>query len=190
MSKNYATQPPTEIRRADRAVEDESWIRAFLHEAPLGFLATSYEDQPFLNSNLFVYDAAREAIYLHTANVGRTQANVAHNTRVCFSVATIGRLLPAEEALEFSVEYGSVVVFGRASAVDDPAEAEAALQLLLDKYAPHLRPGRDYRPITPEELKRTGVIRLDIEGWTGKKKEVAADFPGAFDYLSRGTGTV
>jgi nitroimidazol reductase NimA-like FMN-containing flavoprotein (pyridoxamine 5'-phosphate oxidase superfamily) len=190
MSKNYATQLPTEMRRADRAVEDEAWIRAFLHEAPLGFLATSYEDQPFLNSNLFVYDEARGAIYLHTANVGRTKANVAHNARVCFSVATMGRLLPAEEALEFSVEYGSVVVFGRASAADDPAEAEAALQLLLDKYAPHLRPGRDYRPITPEELKRTGVIRLDIEAWTGKKKEVAADFPGAFDYLSPGTGTV
>lgn len=190
MSKDYAQLDPTDMRRADRAVNDEAWIRAFLHDAPLGFLATSYEGQPFLNSNLFVYDEPRHAIYLHTATVGRTQANVGHNARVCFSVATMGRLLPAEQALEFSVEYGSVVVFGRAASVNDSAEAEAALQLLLDKYAPQLRPGRDYRPITPEELKRTGVLRLDIDSWTGKRKQVAADFPGAFEYNPPVTGTV
>lgn len=190
MPKDYATLAPTDMRRADRAVDDDAWIRAFLEEAPLGFLATSHDGQPFLNSNLFVYDEPRRAIYLHTANVGRTQANIQLNDRVCFSVATMGRLLPAKEALEFSVEYGSVVVFGRAVAVDDPVEAEEGLQLLLDKYAPHLRPGEDYRPITPEELKRTGVLRLDIESWSGKKKQVAADFPGAFDYPQPGTGTM
>lgn len=189
MSKAYASLSPTAMRRADRAVEDDAWIGAFLLEAPLGFLATTHEGQPFLNSNLFVYVESRQAIYLHTANVGRTQANITLNDRVCFSVATMGRLLPAKEALEFSVEYGSVVVFGRATAVDDSSEAEMALQALLDKYAPHLLPGRDYRPITPHELKRTGVLRVDIEAWTGKKKAVAADFPGAFMYTPPGTGT-
>jgi hypothetical protein len=42
-----------------------------------------------------------------------------------------------------------------------------------------LQPGRDYRPPVPEELKRTTVMRIDIESWSGKKKEVG-DFPGAF----------
>ncbi len=189
MSKDYAALPLTEMRRADRGVDDEAWIRAFLHTAPLGFLATIHDDQPFLNSNLFVYDAARHVIYMHTANVGRTQANIAQHDRVCFSVATMGRLLPAQEALEFSVEYGSVVVFGRAVGVADSVEAEDALQQLLDKYAPHLRPNRDYNAITAAELKRTGVLRIDIDAWTGKKKEVAVDFPGAFTYDPRGTGT-
>jgi len=53
---------------------------------------------------------------------------------------------------------------------------------LLKKYAPHLAYGEDYRAITPEELKRTAVYRVDIEAWSGKKKEVAPDFPGAFFY--------
>ena len=97
----------------------------------------------------------------------------------------MGRLLPADEALEFSVEYGGVVVFGTASIVSDPGEAEHGLQLLLDKYAPHLRPGRDYRPITAGELKRTSVFRLDIESWSGKRKVEAADFPGAYRYEER-----
>ena len=182
MPRDYVTLPYAQVRRPDRAVTDEGWIRAFLHEAPIGVLATVHEGQPFINTNLFVYDEAANVIYMHTARVGRTQANVETAERVCFSVSQMGRLLPAAEALEFSVEYKGVVVFGTARIVTDAAEAEHGLQLLLDKYAPHLRPGRDYRPIIPEEIKRTAVYRIDIEQWSGKKKEVAADFPGAFHF--------
>ncbi len=182
MPKDYASQPLTQVRRADREVTDEAWIKDFLHRTAVGTMATVHEGQPFLNSNLFVYDEARHCIYTHTARVGRTHANIEQEERVCFSAMEMGRLLPAEEALEFSVEYASVVAFGRASVVEDADEAKVALQLLLDKYAPHLRPGEDYRPPVDEELVRTAVYRLDIEAWSGKRKQVAEDFPGAFWY--------
>ena len=145
-------------------------------------LATVLDGQPFINSNIFVYDEPANVIYTHTARVGRTRANVEAGERVCFSISTMGRLLPAAEALEFSVEYSGVVIFGTASVVADETEAEHGLQLLLDKYFPHLKPGEHYRAITPEELKRTSVYRIDIEQWSGKKKQVEDDFPGAFFY--------
>ena len=182
MTIDYLKQPFTQIRRQDRAVTDEAWIKAFLHRAPYGVLATSYEGQPFVNTNLFVYDEANHAIYLHTAPVGRTKANVEANGRVCFCVSEMGRLLPAEMALNFSVEFAGVTVFGTAISLTDEAEKRHGLQILLDKYCPHLRPGRDYRPITVDELRRTAVYRIDIEQWSGKQKQVAEDFPGAFYY--------
>jgi uncharacterized protein len=182
MSKDYTTLPYAHVRREDRAVNDESWIRALLRRAPVGYLATVYDGQPFINSNLFVYDEERHLIYTHTARSGRTQTNVAQAERICFTVSEMGRLLPAKEALAFSVEYAGVVVFGQAHIIADAAEAEYGLQLLLDKYAPHLRPGQDYRAITAEELKRTAVYRITIDSWSGKKKEVAPDFPGAYFY--------
>ena len=101
---------------------------------------------------------------------------------VSFTAFEMGRMLPADEALEFSVEYGGVVAFGKGRIVDDAVEEERALQLLLDKYAPHLRPGRDYRPITTGELKRTTVFRMEIEQWSGKQKKAEDGFPGAFQY--------
>lgn len=186
MPRDYSAQSPTDVRRADRAVTDEDWIRDTLCTAAWGTLATVHDGQPFVNSNLFVYDEDRHALYLHTARVGRTKANVAsgasEGVSVCFGVFAMGRMLPADEALEFSVEYEGVTVFGRAHIVTDGDEAERGLQLLLDKYAPHLRPGRDYRSITADELKRTAVYRVDIESWVGKRKEAPADFPGAFHY--------
>ena len=123
---------------------------------------------------------------MHTAQVGRTRANVDENAKVCFHTFSMGRLLPADEALEFSVEYAGVTVFGDVVYVEDDAEKESGLQLLLDKYAPHLLPERDYRPITPEELKRTAVYKIKINEWIGKKKEVEDDFPGAFIYRAQG----
>jgi len=174
--------PRAGLRRRDRG-KDEAWVRALLHASGMGFLATvDDEGQPFLNSNLYVFDEERHCLYLHTHRTGRTRDNVAAHERVAFSVAAMGRLLPALEALEFSVEYAGVVVFGRGRIVEDPDECRHGLRILLEKYAPHLRYGVDYRATTEEELKRTAVYRIDIEAWSGKQKEVARDFPGAFAF--------
>jgi nitroimidazol reductase NimA-like FMN-containing flavoprotein (pyridoxamine 5'-phosphate oxidase superfamily) len=182
MPRDYTALPRTRVRRSDREVTDEGWIKDLLQRAPIGMLATVSDNQPFLNSNLFVYDEAAHAIYTHTARVGRTRANVEREEQVCFSVHEMGRLLPAETAFSFSVEYASVIVFGTATCISDEQQAIAALHLLVQKYAPHLQLGQDYRGVVPEELSRTSVYRIAIEEWSGKKKEAPADFPGAYTY--------
>ncbi len=174
--------PRSALRRRDRG-KDDAWVASFMRRAAYGFLATVGQGgQPFLNSNLFVYDDAGgdRRIYLHTHRTGRTRDNLEAAEKVAFSTVAMGRLLPAPEALEFSVEYAGVVAFGTGRVVEDHDEARTALQMLLDKYAPHLRPGVDYRATTDDELKRTAVYRIDVEAWSGKQKEVPEDFPGAF----------
>lgn len=167
------------LRRHDRGRDDE-WIREFLAWAPFGFLATVAESRPFLNSNLFVYAPESHCIYLHTARTGRTPENVSRGGFATFSVATMGRFLPAPEALEFSVEYAAVVAFGEIRPVTDEEERKRAMESVMRKYAPHLEPGADYRAITAKELARTGVHRLDIDVWSGKEKVAPPGFPGAY----------
>ncbi|MEO1290424.1 MAG: pyridoxamine 5'-phosphate oxidase family protein, partial [Chloroflexota bacterium] len=134
MPRDYLNDAPTTVRREDRAVDDEAWIKQFLHQADVGTLATVHDGQPFLNQNLFVYDESQHVIYIHTARKGRTRANVEDHEKVSFAIMEMGRLLPADQALEFSVEYAGVVVFGTSSIVDDETEATDALQQMLDKY--------------------------------------------------------
>lgn len=174
MAREYLNTEPTMMRRSDRAVEDEVWIKQFLAYAAVGTLATVHDGQPFINQNIFVYDDLEHCIYIHTADKGRTRANVEHHEKICFSIMEMGRLLPADEALEFSVEYAGVIIFGKSTIVEDKAKATHALQLLLDKYSPHLSAGKDYRPPVPAELKRTAVFRISIDSWSAKKKEVEA----------------
>lgn len=179
MLADYSKEPMNEIRRRDRA-QDDNWIRAFLDSGTWGTLATVWEGRPFINTNLYVYDQGVHAIYLHGARVGRTRTNIEQGGPVCFNVSEMGRVLPDSVALEFSLEYAGVTVFGSANVVEDDGEKVRALQLLMNKYAPHLEPDRDYRPANQEELDRTSVFRIDIDSWSGKMNVKEAAFPGAF----------
>jgi nitroimidazol reductase NimA-like FMN-containing flavoprotein (pyridoxamine 5'-phosphate oxidase superfamily) len=181
MTKNNPPQPYNKIRKQKRA-KDDDWIRAFLHRAEFGVMATAWGEQPFLVTRNYAYDEQKHCIYMHGAMKGRTFENVSANPRVCFSASEMGRLLPAEKAIEVGVEYAGVVVFGRAVLVEDIIEAKHGLQMLMDKYFPHLRPERDYAPIVDEDLKVTAVFRIEIESWSGKEEKEAGDVPGAFFY--------
>ena len=152
----------------------------FLQSVPAGTLATSLDGQPYQSTLLFTYEPTLHAIYLHTARRGRVWENVQAGAPACFTAYQMGRLLPANTALEFSVEYQSVVAFGTLCLIDDSTEAEHALQLLLDKCFPHLHSGSDYSPINSSELSATAVYRLNVEEWSGKRKSVASNYPGAF----------
>ena len=54
------------------------------------------------------------------------------------------------------------------------------------KHSPHLRPGRDYRHITPEELRRTTVVRVDVDTWHGREKRVDDDHAGGYPLKLQG----
>ena len=168
--------------RYNRRAKDETWVRDYLHKVSFGMLATDFEGQPFLKPSLFVYDESRNAIYIHGALEGRMRSNIDANPRVCFCAAEMGRLLPGDTAMEFGVEYASVVVFGQIVTIRDEDEARYGLQLLLERYFPHMQPGQDYREIIPEELNITAVYRIDIQAMSGKETHEAADFPGAFTF--------
>ena len=185
MTKKRQGKPLAHIRREDRAVQDEDWIRAFLARAPYGVIATASEGQPFLVTRNFAYDDQAHAIYFHGAREGRTHDNALANDRICFSVSEMGRLLPAERAAEVGVEFSGVVAFGQVSLVTDATEAKHGLQHLLDKYFAHLEPDEDYEPATDEDLKDVAVYRIDITDWSGKEGKAPDDYPGAFIYGER-----
>ena len=162
--------PLTRMRRADRAMPEEA-VRALLARSLFGFTATAAEGQPFQHASTFWYDDAARRIYFHGALQGRMITNVKANPRVCFTVAEMGRLLPADTAEGFSNEYTSAVVFGQARLVESETEKRLALEALLGKYFPDHKPGRDYRPVTSDELNTTAVYAIEIDAWSGKQKK-------------------
>ena len=182
MKTNIDKHPINKVRRKDREVTDEAWIKGFLSRSPYGVLGTIDSDQPFLNSKLFAYDDVTTSIYLHGASQGRTPSNIRANNRVCFTVSEMGRLLPADEACEFSVEYTSVVVFGHAQILSGQDDMIYGLQLLLDKYFPDHHPGVHYPTLDSKQLSGTAVYRITIDSWSGKQEQAPPDFPGAFIY--------
>lgn len=172
----------THVRRKDRAVEDDTWIEAFLQRTPIGMLAMAADGQPFVNVNLFAYDRERHAVYIHHAAEGRMVETLRLNPRVCFTAAEMGRLLPAPRSRGFSVEYASVVIFGTAAEAVETGEMLHGLRLVMAKYAAHLAPGADYAVLSEDELNGVSVFRIDIAAWSAKRKVAPEDFPGAYRF--------
>jgi nitroimidazol reductase NimA-like FMN-containing flavoprotein (pyridoxamine 5'-phosphate oxidase superfamily) len=170
MPKNYAfdVTPLNEQRRPKNAMND-ACVKDFLRRAVIGHVATHWDDQPFITPTSFWYDEAQHAIIFHSNIVGRVRANIDRHDQVCFEASEYGEFLPSNVALEFTVQYQSVIAFGKIRVIEEAEEKRRALYGLIGKYYPTLTAGKEYRPITDQELKRTSVYAIAIESWSGKR---------------------
>ncbi len=170
MSKDYSLDntPPNAQFRAEYA-QDDDWIQDFLRRAQIGHIATRWDEQPFITPTLFWYDPGLHEIYFHSNISGRVRANAERHPEVCFEACEMGKLLPSNVALEFSLQYGSVIAFGKIRILENAEEQRRALYGLIEKYFPGMKPGVHYRPITDQELKRTSVYAIAIVSWSGKR---------------------
>jgi hypothetical protein len=169
MPHDYTNQSPAAFQRRPHLTRDDAWIRHFLQKAQVARIATSVDGQPFINPTMFWYDEASHQIVFHSNVAGRVRSNIEINPRVSLEAGELGRFLPSNVALEFSLQFRSVVVFGTASVVTDPAEARRLLYGLIGKYFPAMKAGREYRTITDKELRATSVYAIEIESWSGKE---------------------
>ena len=163
------TQNPTArtrvVREADRAVYDREAVYRILDEGFLCHVGFVVEGQPFViptsygrqDANLYIHGSAASRMLRQTQKEG---------VPVCITVTLLDGLVLARSIFNHSMNYRSVVVLGKATLVDDPAEKLAALQVLSE----HILPGRwdDSRGPNERELKATSVLRLPIEEFSAK----------------------
>ena len=171
MPREYSLdeQGPAAHQRRPEYSRDEAWIRAMLRGGEVAHIATVWDGQPFITPTNFYYDEPGHRLIFHSNVTGRLRANIEHHPTVCAEISELGRYLPSNVALEFSLQYRSVVVFGTAGILSNPEEQRRMLHLLIAKYFGPMQLGKDYRPVTPQELKRTTVYELRIESWSGKE---------------------
>ncbi len=168
--KNYSPDvTPITEQRLQEYVQDDDQIRDFLHKAQIGHIATHWDEQPFINPSIFWYDAQRHEIIFHSNIVGRVRANSDRHKQVCFEASDFGRLLPSNVALEFSLQYESVIAFGTIRVIEAFEEKRRVLYALISKYFPKMQAGQEYRPITDKELRSTSVYAITIKSWSGKR---------------------
>jgi uncharacterized protein len=91
---------------------------------------------------------------------------LAKGTPACVTVSHLDGLVLARSGFNHSANYRSAMCFGTAHILDDPAEKAAALIAVTDRFYPHR--SATLRPITPQEIKATTVITMQIDEATAK----------------------
>ncbi len=171
MPRSYSLEKsrPTAHQRKPEYTRDDAWIQAFLHRGQVAHIATVWDEQPFVTPTNYYFDEAGHRLIFHSNITGRMRANIERQPKVCAEVSELGRYLPSNIAIEFSLQFRSVMVFGSAHLIEEREEQRRLLHLLIAKYFAPMELGKDYRSATDQELKRTSVYELRIEAWSGKE---------------------
>jgi uncharacterized protein len=159
----------TEPRRSERAMKTHEEMVSLLERMPVGCLAVTTEDGPYVVAmNYLYYDGC---IYVHSAPAGRKIDALPHDSRVCFLVYEDGPQVMWDKGCGISQIYRSVVCFGKALFVEAPDEKKLILEKMIQKYAPA---EKDIPQINDENLGRTTVIKIVVESMSGKANELTS----------------
>lgn len=164
MNESPHTPRSTVKRLPQRAVYDLAAIHAILDEGLVCHVGFSCDDRPFVIPTIYVRIAER--VYLHGSPASRMLQTLARGAEASIAVTLIDGLVLARSAFHHSINYRSVVLFGRGSAVEDDSQKLSVLQALTD----HIMPGRwtDVRKPSADELRRTLVVAVPIEEASAK----------------------
>jgi uncharacterized protein len=152
------TERTTLKRLSKRGVFDRQLVYQILDEGFVCHVSFAVDGQPFVIPT--GYARVDDQLYIHGSQVSRMLRTLSSGIDVCVAVTLVDGLVLARSAFHHSVNYRSVVIFGRAELV---AEKEAKLAALF-AFSEHVIPGRwdDVRQPTDQELKATTVLRLPL----------------------------
>ncbi|MCW8196444.1 pyridoxamine 5'-phosphate oxidase family protein [Proteobacteria bacterium 005FR1] len=155
------------IRRgAKRASYDQEQIRAILRGNFLCHVAYTVDGESRVMPT--AYSCRDEAVYLH-GNLHNQMLNaLLSGQTACLSVTEVNGLVLARCGLRHSVNYRSVILFGRAERVADQEKA-TILNELIDQLVPQRSTA--IRPHLQKELDATLVVKIAIEEAAAKVRE-------------------
>ena len=162
--KLQVTQRSKIKRLPKRGSQERELIYSILDEALIAHVGFVNNEQPFVIP--MAYGRKGDRLYLHGASVSRLLKTLEQGVDVCITVTLLDGLVIARSLFHHSMNYRSVVLFGKAKLVEDENEKMSALKALTEQMIF----GRwdEARIPNTKELKVTTVLVLKIEEGSAK----------------------
>ena len=152
-------------RVAQRGHYDQPTIHAILDEGWIAHVSFADDSgQPFVIPMTYVREG--DVVYLHGSIASRLLSRLDEGVDICLCVTLIDGLVLARSQFHHSMNYRSVVAFGKAKPITDPAEKAFIFASFVDA----LIPGRagEARVADRNEINATALLRVDIEEASAK----------------------
>lgn len=164
MNQLQKTERTTLTRSPKRGSYDKASILEILKEGLVCHISFTDNGQVYLLPNL--YGVKNDKIYIHGSVGSFMLRSLKTEIDLCFSVTLIDGLVLARSAFHHSVNYRSVIVFGKATIVTDEEERMEALQVLTE----HIVPGRwkEVRLPNKSEMTKTMILSIPLEEASAK----------------------
>ena len=158
MSTYDKTTRTTLKRLPARGFYDRDLVHGILDEGFICHVGFVVDDQPIVIPT--GYGRIGDKLYIHGSQASRMLRTLKAGVAACVTVTLVDGLVLARSAFHHSINYRSVVIFGKATLVEDAEEKNAALLA----FSEHVIRGRwqDVREPTEQELKATTVLVLPL----------------------------
>ncbi len=167
MSETTATLLTTLNRKPDRGSHDRATIAAILDEAVHCHVAYAVDGQAHCIPMVFA--RVDDTVFIHGSAGNRSLLALRDGAAACITVSLLDGLVLARSAFRTSVNYRSVMVFGKAVEVTDAREKQDAMHAIVESVVP----GRwdDVRPPSDQELRMIRVLRFSLNESSAKLRE-------------------
>jgi nitroimidazol reductase NimA-like FMN-containing flavoprotein (pyridoxamine 5'-phosphate oxidase superfamily) len=149
----------TRVRRLpDRGAYDREVINSILDEGFICHVGFVAEGAPVVIPT--GYGRIGDTLYIHGSAASRMLRTLQQGVEMCVTVTLVDGLVLARSAFHHSMNYRSVVAFGKATLVEDQEEKMRALTAISEQIVR----GRweDARKPTAQEMKATTVLALPL----------------------------
>ena len=168
--RSQAIQPTerTKLKRIkERGIYDRDFIYGVLDEGLICHVGFVVDGKPFVIPT--AYARFGDEVILHGSVASRMMRAASEDVDICVSVTLLDGLVLSRSAFDSSMNYRSVVIFGKARQITDADEKRRALDALVE----HLVPGRsaDARGASDKESAATEVLALPIEEASAKMRQ-------------------
>lgn len=151
-----------EMRRKNQALSQEECL-AVLDRGTSGVLAVHGDSgYPYAVPLSYAYEDGK--LWFHCAKTGHKLDAIIGDPKVSFCVTDRDQVVPPE----YTTYFRSVILFGRARVLEDPAEIRAALERLALRYSPE--DGPEHRQsVLEKELPAVAIVEVSVEHLSGKE---------------------
>lgn len=165
MGNEYPPGKQNKVRQLrEKAAYDKTTVHGILDSAMIAHVAFVQDGLPVVVPMLYGRDG--ETLFLHGARKARVIRLLQSTGTACLNVTHVDGLVYARSAFNSSMSYRSATVFGPARLIEDSGEKLYALRVISECTMP----GRwdELREPLVNEVKKTGIIALDIESASAK----------------------
>jgi len=151
-------------RLHERGAYDFDTIASILDAGLLCHVGYVIDGQPYVTPTAYWREG--DHVYWHGSSASRMLRVLEKGVDVCFTSSHLDGLVLARSGFNHSINYRSVMLFGRARKIED----EGAKLRALESFLEHMFPGRwrQLRPATRQEIKATTVLGMAIEEGSAK----------------------
>eukprot|EP01124_Arcella_intermedia_P023284 TRINITY_DN3664_c0_g1_i1.p1 TRINITY_DN3664_c0_g1~~TRINITY_DN3664_c0_g1_i1.p1 ORF type:complete len:275 (-),score=71.03 TRINITY_DN3664_c0_g1_i1:24-848(-) len=173
VSGSFEVQQKNKVQRLPlRASYDKQAVYQILkagHFCHVAFVRREEDGSSYPVSIPTLYGVQGDYIYIHGHSANGMMRQTWDQQDVSLTVALLDGLVYAKSLFHSSVNYRSVVVFGKAERIEQEGEKLEALEVISEQ----IMPGRwaEAKVPTKAELKATSVIRIQIQSASAKARE-------------------